>query len=46
MIRWTFGWAARKMMLIGQTDGSGFSKCADRGPGGHGGRKDDKRYRN
>ena len=44
MIRWSFSWAVRKKVLIGQTDRSGvmeydFMECVDWVLGGLGGRK-------
>ena len=36
MIRWSFGQVVRKIMLLGQMDGSGVGKLAGRGPGGIG----------
>ena len=32
MIRWSSGQAVRKNMSLGQTYGSGVSKCVDQGP--------------
>ena len=39
MIRWSFGWAFRKRISLGQTDGYGVGNFSDQGLGGLGGRK-------